>query len=45
MNEPMDIGPRKCGDCKVAVPPPKMLRCGECLLKRIDRLQRRAKAA
>jgi hypothetical protein len=45
MTEPLDLGPRRCKDCRAAVPPPRMWRCAECLKKRIDRIQRRARAA
>jgi hypothetical protein len=45
MNEPLDIGPRRCKDCRIDVPPPKMWRCATCLKQRIDRIMRRGAAA
>ncbi len=35
---PLDIGPRRCRDCRNAVPPPQMWRCADCLRRRIDRV-------
>ena len=34
----MDPGPRRCKDCRAAVPPPRMWRCASCLKGRIDRI-------
>lgn len=44
-NETLDIGPRRCRDCRTVVPPPRMWRCADCLLKRIDRNRRQGKAS
>jgi len=45
VNETLDIGPRRCKDCRTVVPPPRMWRCGSCLLKRIEKIRRQGKSA
>jgi hypothetical protein len=40
---PMPIGTRLCKDCRVAVPPQRIWRCGDCLQQRIDRIMRRSR--
>ena len=37
----LPIGRRVCRDCKTAIPPERMYRCAECLVKRLDRKGRR----
>lgn len=45
MNQPLPLGPRRCRDCRVEIPPPRMSRCAECLKRRIDRILQKGQAA
>jgi hypothetical protein len=36
----MNVGRRMCRDCRAVVPPPRMYRCADCLIKRIDRIRK-----